>query len=266
VVVGTPGSGDEASAPLIDLFKDERPRHRGGIVAEHQCPLRLDSPHDKTILGLRRLRGRCRQPRPLKLRNDPVRARDTSVIKAVVAVPAGASAPHLDKPRPDLGGWGRIVIACVHPTFASATRLVTRQRSPGLAGKRTNRTPRHHGRHDDTQEPQRIPNEPRALRSQRIPAIARRCRPKARGCDPRCPRRADSRLWTRADRPHPCVTWVEPSHSSRRTDRLFARLPPECRLRSAIGVGQGSAGVSTAASGHDAARGRQLGPWGPRSM
>src|SRR5512132_4604162 len=76
-VVGTPGAGDETSAGLTDRLKDERPRHRAGIVAEDKGPLRLDSPHDKAILGLRRLREDVADLDPLKLREDPVRARDT---------------------------------------------------------------------------------------------------------------------------------------------------------------------------------------------
>ncbi len=159
-VVGTPGPGDEASASLTGRLKDERPGHRGGIVAEHQSPLRLDSPHDKTILGLRCLREDVADLDLLKLWNDPVRARDTSVVQAVVAVPASAPAPHLDQPRPDLGGTGTDRDRVRPPNLRVGHPLVTRERSLRLIGKRTNRTPRHHGRHDGTQEPRRISNEP----------------------------------------------------------------------------------------------------------
>src|SRR5829696_3117991 len=84
----------------------------------------------------------------LELREDPVRARDSGVVETVVAVPAGAPAPHLHQPRPD-GSRSSADRDGVRPADLGVRhQLVTWQRSGGLAGNRANRTPRYRSRCD----------------------------------------------------------------------------------------------------------------------
>lgn len=117
-------------------------------------------------------------------------------------------------------GRARIVIACVHPTFASATRSSPGERALGLADQRTNRTPRHHGRHENSQEPQRILNECHELEyhhaTRQWPDAAAR-----EGGEAICAIRAGltAGLWDTARSTSSARTKGEPSHFAQHLDR-----------------------------------------------
>jgi hypothetical protein len=139
----SPRAGDEPSARVIGRLEHERPRHLAGIVAEHQCPVWLGNPDDEAVVCLWRHREDVADLDPLEFRNDPLRARDASIVQAVVAVPASAPTAHLHKPRPDVSRASPDRDGVVPPDLRVGNQLVARQRLRRLVRQRTNWTPRH---------------------------------------------------------------------------------------------------------------------------
>ena len=128
------GVSDEPSARLIDRLEHERPRPLAGIVAEHRCLAWLYNPHEKAVLCLWRHREDVAGLDPLESRNDPRRARDASVVQAVVPVPASAPALYLHKPRPDLSGVSPDRDGVIPPDLGVGNQIVARRdRLDGLS-------------------------------------------------------------------------------------------------------------------------------------
>ena len=147
MLVSSAGSSTNAQ----DIWSASSPRH--------ECPAWLDDPDDKAVPCLWRHREDVADSDLLEFRNDPLRARDASVVQAVVAVPASAPAAHLHKPRPDVSGVSPDRDGVAPPDLGVGSQLVARQRPHRLIRQRTNWAPRHGVRNEDAQEPQRISNQ-----------------------------------------------------------------------------------------------------------
>jgi hypothetical protein len=130
-----------------------RHRRRARVPAPGRPPARQSDPRPWASAGRCRRPGRAGTPERSGPRSGRVRCRGR---RSCTSQRAGT---HLDEPGPDLGGARADGDRVCPPDLRVGHPLITRQRPIGLAGKRTNRTPRYRARHEDPQEPQRISNE-----------------------------------------------------------------------------------------------------------